>query len=43
MKKQILPERKEITIKLGLGDVKESLKYLPLNLERVRSEIEETI
>lgn len=41
--KQILPEAKEITVKLELGDAEECLKYLPSNLERVRSKVEEAI
>ena len=34
---------KEITVKLELRDAKECLKYLPSNLKKVRSKIEEAI
>jgi hypothetical protein len=41
--KETLPEANEVTVKLKLNDAKECLKYLPSNLERVRSEIEKSI
>jgi len=40
---QKLPEAKEVTLKLGLDEAKECLKYLPSNLGGMKTKLEEAI
>lgn len=42
-KNQKLPETKEVTLKLGLDEAKECLKYLPSNLGGIKTKLEEAI